>query len=167
MLSGWLDYDEIPAAYSSRFGPRLALFASSGLGFDDHLPVREKTEIRRAGLILREGRCRQTHLISPDTFSPLQPKMPIETLLTKKLGIRVPVVQGGMMYVGEKGLVAAVSNAGGLGILTGLTPGSPEKLREAIREVRKLTSKPLYVPSCILPDQLVVARLCKLRSFED
>jgi len=48
-------------------------------------------------------------------------------------------------WVGLPKLVAAVSNAGGLGILTGLTPGSPEKLREAIRETRKLTSKPLYV----------------------
>lgn len=42
-------------------------------------------------------------------------------------------------------LVAAVSEAGGLGILTGLTAGSPEKLRESIREVRKLTNKPLCV----------------------
>lgn len=49
------------------------------------------------------------------------------------------------MWVGRPELTAAVSNAGGLGILTGLTPGSPEALREAIREVRKLTSKPLCV----------------------
>ena len=47
------------------------------------------------------------------------------------------------MWVGLPKLVAAVSNAGGLGILTGLTPGSPEKLRQSIRTVRTLTNKPL------------------------
>ena len=47
------------------------------------------------------------------------------------------------MWVGLPKLVAAVSNAGGLGVLTGLTPGSPEKLRESIKQVRTLTSKPL------------------------
>ncbi|GAA5992041.1 hypothetical protein JCM10908_000710 [Rhodotorula pacifica] len=77
--------------------------------------------------------------------------MPIETELTRKLGIRVPVVQGGMMWVGEVQLVAAVSNAGGLGILTGLTPGSPENLRKAIRQVRALTDKPFAVNLTFLP----------------
>lgn len=101
--------------------------------------------------------------------------MPLETELTRALGIRVPVVQGGMMFVGEPNLVAAVSNAGapelylhtkaqslsvlrsclsltgGLGILTGLTPGSPAKLREAIRRVRELTSKPFAVNLTFLP----------------
>lgn len=76
---------------------------------------------------------------------------PIETELTRKLGIRVPVVQGGMMWVGEVKLVAAVSNAGGLGILTGLTPGSPENLRKAIRQVRSLTDKPFAVNLTFLP----------------
>jgi NAD(P)H-dependent flavin oxidoreductase YrpB (nitropropane dioxygenase family) len=47
------------------------------------------------------------------------------------------------MWVGLPKLVAAVSEAGGLGILTGLTAGSPENLRTSIREVRKLTKKPL------------------------
>lgn len=46
-------------------------------------------------------------------------------------------------WVGLPKLVAAVSNAGGLGILTGLTAGSPENLRESIRETKKLTNKPL------------------------
>ncbi|EGG07371.1 uncharacterized protein MELLADRAFT_85800 [Melampsora larici-populina 98AG31] len=77
--------------------------------------------------------------------------MPIQTALTQALGIRVPVVQGGMMWVGLPKLVAAVSNAGGLGILTGLTQPTPEKLREAIHETRRLTNKPFGVNLTFLP----------------
>ncbi|KAM0755732.1 inosine monophosphate dehydrogenase [Meredithblackwellia eburnea MCA 4105] len=75
----------------------------------------------------------------------------IETRLTRDLGIKIPVVQGGMMWVGLPKLVAAVSEAGGLGILTGLTAGSPGNLRNSIREVRKLTSKPFAVNLTFLP----------------
>ncbi|KAI5481445.1 2-nitropropane dioxygenase [Pseudohyphozyma bogoriensis] len=71
--------------------------------------------------------------------------------LTRALGIKIPVVQGGMMWVGLPKLVAAVSNAGGLGILTGLTAGSPEKLRDSIRQVKKLTNKPFAVNLTFLP----------------
>ncbi|KAF4577157.1 Aldolase-type TIM barrel [Pleurotus pulmonarius] len=77
--------------------------------------------------------------------------MPIVTPLTKLLGIRVPVVQGGMQWVGVPQLAAAVSNAGGLGILTALTQPSPEALRNAIRDTRKLTSKPFGVNITLLP----------------
>jgi len=77
--------------------------------------------------------------------------MVISTALTKALGIRVPVVQGGMMWVGLPKLVAAVSNAGGLGILTGLTQPTPEDLRKAIGETRLLTSKPFGVNLTFLP----------------
>ncbi|KAG6918318.1 hypothetical protein DXG01_015176 [Tephrocybe rancida] len=75
----------------------------------------------------------------------------IVTPLTKLLGIRVPVVQGGMQWVGVPQLAAAVSEAGGLGILTALTQPSPEALRKAIRETRKLTSKPFGVNITLLP----------------
>jgi NAD(P)H-dependent flavin oxidoreductase YrpB (nitropropane dioxygenase family) len=75
----------------------------------------------------------------------------IVTPLTKLLGIRVPVVQGGMQWVGKPPLVAAVSNAGGLGILTALTQPNPEALRIAIRETRKHTSKPFGVNITLLP----------------
>ncbi|KAF9497658.1 inosine monophosphate dehydrogenase [Pleurotus eryngii] len=77
--------------------------------------------------------------------------MPIVTPLTKLLGIRVPVVQGGMQWVGVPQLAAAVSNAGGLGILTALTQPSPEALRTAIRDTRKLTSEPFGVNITLLP----------------
>ncbi|GAA5831226.1 hypothetical protein JCM3766R1_002973 [Sporobolomyces carnicolor] len=80
-----------------------------------------------------------------------EPVEPLKTFLTEKVGIEIPVVQGGMMWVGLPKLVAAVSNAGGLGILTGLTAGSPENLRESIRETKKLTNKPFAVNLTFLP----------------
>ncbi|EIW81375.1 inosine monophosphate dehydrogenase [Coniophora puteana RWD-64-598 SS2] len=75
----------------------------------------------------------------------------ITTALTELCGIRVPIVQGGMQWVGKPSLAAAVSDAGGLGILTALTQPSPEALREAIRETRKLTDKPFGVNITLLP----------------
>lgn len=75
----------------------------------------------------------------------------IVTPLTKLLGIRVPVVQGGMQWVGVPKLAAAVSEAGGLGVLTALTQPSPDALRSAIREARTLTSKPFGVNITLLP----------------
>lgn len=75
----------------------------------------------------------------------------IQTPFSKELGLRVPVVQGGMMWVGLPELASAVSNAGGLGILTGLTQPTPEKLREAIKETRRLTNKPFAVNLTFLP----------------
>jgi len=77
--------------------------------------------------------------------------MVLRTKLTEILGITVPVVQGGMQWVGLPQMVAAVSNAGGLGLLTALTQPNPEALREAIKETRKLTDKPFGVNITILP----------------
>ncbi|KIY71537.1 inosine monophosphate dehydrogenase [Cylindrobasidium torrendii FP15055 ss-10] len=77
--------------------------------------------------------------------------MPISTPVTEILGIRIPVVQGGMQWVGLPVLVAAVSEAGGLGVLTALTQPNPDALRAAIRETRKLTSKPFGVNITLLP----------------
>ncbi|KZT01203.1 inosine monophosphate dehydrogenase [Laetiporus sulphureus 93-53] len=77
--------------------------------------------------------------------------MPLVTPLTKLLGIRVPVVQGGMQWVGLPKLVAAVSNAGGLGILTALTQPDPHALRAAIRETRTLTPHNFGVNITLLP----------------
>ncbi|KAI0061616.1 putative 2-Nitropropane dioxygenase [Artomyces pyxidatus] len=77
--------------------------------------------------------------------------MPIITPVAKLLGIRVPIVQGGMQWVGLPQLVAAVSNAGGLGILTALTQPSPDALRLAIQETRRKTTKPFGVNITLLP----------------
>jgi nitronate monooxygenase len=67
------------------------------------------------------------------------------------LGIRYPIIQGGMMWVGRAELASAVSNAGGLGILTGLTQPSPEALLKEIERCRQMTDKPFGVNLTILP----------------
>ncbi|KAI9930087.1 hypothetical protein ASPWEDRAFT_102613 [Aspergillus wentii DTO 134E9] len=77
--------------------------------------------------------------------------MPFNTALTRKLGIRVPVVQGGMQWVGFAELASAVSNAGGLGILTALTQPTPEDLRKEIRRCRSMTKNPFGVNLTLLP----------------
>ncbi|KAI1777273.1 hypothetical protein F4818DRAFT_343069 [Hypoxylon cercidicola] len=77
--------------------------------------------------------------------------MPFDTELTRRLGIKIPVVQGGMQHVGYAELAAAVSNAGGLGILTALTQPTPEDLRNEIRRCRKMTKYPFGVNITLLP----------------
>lgn len=91
-------------------------------------------------------------------------KMPFNTELTRALGIRVPVVQGGMQWVGYAELASAVSNAGGLGILTALTQPTPEDLRKEIRRCRTMTNKPFGVnltllPAMVPPDYAAYARV--------
>lgn len=75
----------------------------------------------------------------------------ISTRFTEMLGIEHPIVQGGMQWVGKAPLAAAVSEAGGLGILTALTQPTPEDLRAEIRRTRELTAKPFGVNLTILP----------------
>ena len=77
--------------------------------------------------------------------------MAISTRLTELLGIEHPIVQGGMMWVGRAELAAAVSNAGGLGILTALTQSTPDDLRREIDRCRAMTDKPFGVNLTILP----------------
>jgi len=64
--------------------------------------------------------------------------------LEELLGIEYPIIQGGMAHVAKAPLVAAVSEAGGLGVLGGAAM-TPEELRDQIREVRRNTSKPFGV----------------------
>ena len=68
----------------------------------------------------------------------------LKTRLTELLGIEHPIVQCGMVFVSSISMVAAVSNAGGLGILT-TSEQTPEELWANIRKVRKLTNKPFGV----------------------
>ncbi|PTU30120.1 NAD(P)H-dependent flavin oxidoreductase [Stenotrophobium rhamnosiphilum] len=77
--------------------------------------------------------------------------MKLKTRITELLDIDLPIVQGGMMWVGRAELAAAVSNAGGLGIITALTQPTPEALREEIARCRSLTNKPFGVNLTILP----------------
>lgn len=75
----------------------------------------------------------------------------LKTRFTELLGIEHPVVQGGMMWVGRAQLAAAVSEAGGLGIITALTQPTPEELAAEIGRVRELTDKPFGVNLTMLP----------------
>jgi len=75
----------------------------------------------------------------------------LQTRFTKLVGIEYPIVQGGMMWVGRAELASAVSNAGGLGILTGLTQPTPDALRREIERCRSMTDKPFAVNLTILP----------------
>ena len=75
----------------------------------------------------------------------------MKTKITEMLGIEHPIIQGGMHYVGLAEMAAAVSNAGGLGIITGLTQGTPEKLSNEIARCKELTDKPFGVNLTFLP----------------
>jgi NADH:quinone reductase (non-electrogenic) len=71
--------------------------------------------------------------------------------ITEMLNIRFPVVQGGMQWVGTAELASAVSNGGGLGILTALTQPAPEALAAEISRYRTMTDRPFGVNLTILP----------------
>ena len=75
----------------------------------------------------------------------------MKTLITEMFGIEHPIIQGGMHFVGFAELAAAVSNAGALGIITGLTQRSPELLAAEIRRCRDMTDKPFGVNLTFLP----------------
>ena len=75
----------------------------------------------------------------------------MKTAITEMFGIQHPIIQGGMHYVGFAEMAAAVSNAGGLGIITGLTLGTPEKLANEIARCHDMTDKPFGVNLTILP----------------
>jgi len=75
----------------------------------------------------------------------------MKTMITELFGIEHPIIQGGMHYVGFAELAAAVSNAGGLGIITGLTQRTPADLAKEIRRCREMTDKPFGVNLTFLP----------------
>ncbi len=75
----------------------------------------------------------------------------MKTQITEMFGIQHPIIQGGMHFVGLAELAAAVSNAGGLGIITGLTQRTPELLANEIRRCREMTDKPFGVNLTFLP----------------
>lgn len=75
----------------------------------------------------------------------------MKTKITELFGIEHPIIQGGMHYVGFAELAAAVSNAGGLGIITALTQPSPDALAREIRRCREMTDKPFGVNLTFLP----------------
>jgi len=74
-----------------------------------------------------------------------------ETRFTRDFGVQYPIIQGGMMWISKKELVAAVSNAGALGILSALTFPTPEELAKEIEDTKTLTNKPFGVNLTFLP----------------
>lgn len=84
----------------------------------------------------------------------------METRITKLLGIKYPLIQGGMAWVSESTLAAAVSNAGGLGLIAG--GAAPiDYLREQIRRTKSLTDKPFGVNIMLMsPNAADLAQLC-------
>jgi NADH:quinone reductase (non-electrogenic) len=81
----------------------------------------------------------------------------VKTRITEMFGIEHPIIQGGMHYVGFAEMAAAVSNAGGLGIITGLTQRTPADLAREIARCRDMTDKPFgvnltFLPSVSTPD---------------
>ena len=90
--------------------------------------------------------------------------MPFKTRVTEMLGVEHPIVQGGMQNVGYAVLASAVSNAGGLGLITALTQPSPEALAAEIEKCRSLTDKPFgvnltYLPTLNAPDYGAYAKV--------
>jgi NAD(P)H-dependent flavin oxidoreductase YrpB (nitropropane dioxygenase family) len=75
----------------------------------------------------------------------------MKTRITELFGIEHPIIQGGMHYVGFAELAAAVSNAGGLGIITGLTQKTPQDLAKEIARCHDMTDKPFGVNLTFLP----------------
>jgi NAD(P)H-dependent flavin oxidoreductase YrpB (nitropropane dioxygenase family) len=81
----------------------------------------------------------------------------MKTRITEMFGIEHPIIQGGMHFVGFAEMAAAVSNAGGLGIITGLTQRSADDLAREIARCREMTDKPFgvnltFLPSVSTPD---------------
>jgi nitronate monooxygenase len=85
--------------------------------------------------------------ISPSTSKDAE----MQTRITELFRIEHPIIQGGMHFVGLAELAAAVSNAGGLGIITGLTQRTPDLLAAEIRRCREMTDKPFGVNLTFLP----------------
>ena len=77
--------------------------------------------------------------------------MAFKTRITQLLGIEHPIVQGGMQWVGTAEMASAVSNAGGLGILTALTQPSAQALADEIARCRTMTDKPFGVNITVFP----------------
>lgn len=89
----------------------------------------------------------------------------LKTALTEKLGIKYPIIQGCMQWIAMAPLAAAVSKAGGLGIISSSSCATAEDLRAEVKEIRRLTDKPFAVnitnlPSSFVPDFEGYVRIC-------
>ena len=90
----------------------------------------------------------------------------IKTFVTEKLGIKYPIIAACMQWISKAELVAAVSEAGGLGVLSSSTFFTAEDLRAEIKKVKSLTDKPFavnitFLPASFEPDFDGYIRVCK------
>ena len=83
----------------------------------------------------------------------------IKTKITEMFGIEHPVIQGGMHYVGFAEMASAVANAGGLGIITGLTQKTPDDLAKEIAKCHEMTDKPCLLYTSPSPRDLSTSRM--------
>ena len=83
----------------------------------------------------------------------------LKTRITEMLDIEYPIIQGGMMWLATAELAAAVSNAGGFGIIAALNSGSGRGVKEEIRKCKGLTDKPFGVNVSMLPDLATEERI--------
>jgi len=74
-----------------------------------------------------------------------------QTRVTRNLGIKYPIIQGAMQWLSRAELVAAVSNAGGLGVMAALTFPTVKELRQEIKKTKGMTSKPFAVNVTLIP----------------
>src|SRR5580693_5521959 len=103
---------------------------------------------RRCG---QEGNCSTRICAWLDGAKPCARQCIMKTRITEMFGIRHPIIQGGMHFVGFAELASAVSNAGALGIITGLTQKTPELLAREIARCRQMTDQPFGVNLTFLP----------------
>ena len=75
----------------------------------------------------------------------------LKTRITELLGIEYPIIQGAMLWLSSAELASAVSNAGGLGILSSANFTTAEELRQGIRKTKSMTDKPFAVNITLLP----------------
>ena len=75
----------------------------------------------------------------------------VKTAITEMLGIKYPIIQGGMAWIVNADMVAAVGNAGGLGILPSGTCADAEALRSELKRIKELTDKPYAVNFTFMP----------------
>ena len=74
-----------------------------------------------------------------------------KTRITEMLGIEYPIIQGGMQWLSRAELASAVSEAGGLGLITAASFPDPEELRDEIQKTKTMTKKPFGINISMLP----------------